>query len=97
MTASLENRYRRLLVLFPRDHRLLYEEEMIGVLMGHHDGVETGQRERLIRTEDAGIDQDAGVGRLHQDGGMTEASDLHDPILHLRPNPRSTVAECPHG
>jgi hypothetical protein len=38
---SLEDGYRRLLSLYPRQHRLLYEEEMIAVLMA---GAEPGRR-----------------------------------------------------
>jgi hypothetical protein len=44
--TTLENRYRRLLALFPRDHRLLYEEEMIGVLMAD---AESGQGRPSLR------------------------------------------------
>ena len=38
---SLERRYRSLLALYPADHRAIYQEEMVGVLM---DGTSPGQR-----------------------------------------------------
>jgi hypothetical protein len=41
MTAPLEMRYRRLLAVYPAEHRRAYEEEMVGVLMA---GAEPGQR-----------------------------------------------------
>jgi hypothetical protein len=41
MTAPLEIRYRRLLAVYPAEHRRAYEEEMVGVLMA---GAEPGQR-----------------------------------------------------
>jgi hypothetical protein len=39
--TTLEDRYRRLLAFYPREHRLMYGEEMIAVLMA---GAEPGQR-----------------------------------------------------
>ncbi|SDI61990.1 hypothetical protein [Nonomuraea jiangxiensis] len=39
--SDLEHRYRRLLRLYPRDHRARHEEEMLGVLMA---GAEPGRR-----------------------------------------------------
>jgi hypothetical protein len=65
MTASLENRYRRLLVLFPRDHRLLYEEEMIGVLMAD---AEPGRGRPSLRDR-ADLVRSAAVVRLRRTGG----------------------------
>ncbi|AGZ45815.1 hypothetical protein [Actinoplanes friuliensis] len=41
MTAPLELRYRRLLAVYPADHRRIYAEEMVGVLM---EGAEPGQQ-----------------------------------------------------
>lgn len=41
MTTPLEDRYRRLLRLYPREHRREYEEEMIGVLLA---GAAPGRR-----------------------------------------------------
>ncbi|GGQ39265.1 hypothetical protein [Couchioplanes azureus] len=38
---TLEDHYRRLLAVYPREHRLAYEEEMIGVLLA---GAEPGRR-----------------------------------------------------
>jgi hypothetical protein len=41
MTAALEQRYRRLLTCYPAEHRSIYAEEMIGVLLA---GAPDGQR-----------------------------------------------------
>lgn len=41
MTAPLEIHYRRLLAVYPTEHRRAYEEEMVGVLM---EGARPGQR-----------------------------------------------------
>jgi hypothetical protein len=41
VTAPLEIHYRRLLAVYPAEHRRAYEEEMVGVLMA---GAEPGQR-----------------------------------------------------
>ena len=41
MTTPLETRYRRLLAAYPSEHRRVYEDEMLGVLMA---GSRPGQR-----------------------------------------------------
>jgi hypothetical protein len=46
MVSSLETRYRRLLALYPRDHRAVHEEEMIGVMLA---AAKPGQRRPGIR------------------------------------------------
>lgn len=44
--SALEARYRRLLAIYPRDHRAVHEEEMLGVLLA---GAKPGQRRPGIR------------------------------------------------
>jgi hypothetical protein len=44
--SSLENRYRRLLALYPSWHRSLYEEEMVAVLLA---GADPGRRRPAVR------------------------------------------------
>ncbi len=69
-SAALERRYRRLLVLFPADHRREYAEEMIGVLLAS-----TPEGRRRPRLADA-FDLIAGGlrARLRQRGtGLSDA------------------------
>jgi hypothetical protein len=67
MTADhlhLERRYRRWLALFPREHRRVYEEEMLGVLL---DSAHPGQRRPGFR-EAANLAMSAAVLRVRRVG-----------------------------
>ncbi len=71
---SLERWYRWLLAAYPRDHRDVYEEEMVGVLL---DGAAPGQT-RPTRAEVADLLLGAGRYRLRRTGTA-----LTDPVWRL--------------
>jgi hypothetical protein len=56
--AELERRYRRLLACFPPEHRSVYEEEMIGVLLA---SAQSGQRRPSVAET---LDLVGGAGRI---------------------------------
>ena len=55
--------------------------DMIAMLMSDDNRRKSGERERVIAAEGAGIDEDALVGGFHQDGRVGKSSDLHKSIM----------------
>ena len=86
---SIEDGYRRLLRLYPRPHRLLYDEEMIAVLMA---GAEPGRR-RPSPAECLDIAVSATAVRLRHAGQPFRAEHDEDqdqqggdhPVTHVIP------------
>ena len=62
----------------PDEPRRALGVEVVGVVVRHDDRVETGQLLEPGR-EVAGVDEDAAIGRLDEQAGMSEVSHAHDP------------------
>ena len=60
----------------PDEPRRALGVEVVGVVVRHDDRVETGQLLEA-RREVAGVDEDAAIGRLDEQAGMSEVSHAH--------------------